>query len=88
MDDSPNQGSILLADKTGGNTIKIDSATNSIVLNATTDLRLEAGGQIVLIGQTGISLSAPTGGSFEANGPLTIKSSDDLILQGSKVRIN
>jgi phage protein D len=88
MDDSPGKESILLSDKTGGNTMKIDSTTNSIALKSTADLRLEAGGRIVLVGQTGIALSAPAGGSFEADGPLTVKSSAILTLQGSVVKIN
>lgn len=79
---------IQVVDKTGGNIIQIDSVTNSISLKATADLRLEAGGRIVLVGQTGIAISAPTGGSFEADGPLTIKSSSALNLQGGIVKIN
>jgi hypothetical protein len=96
LNDSPGQESIEIVDKNGGNSIQIDSVTNSIALRAVANLRLEAGGQLILVGAAGIALSAPTGGSFEADGPLTIKSVSAVNLEsggvmtikGAKVEIN
>jgi uncharacterized protein (DUF2345 family) len=77
---------VSIVDKTGNNSIKIDSLTNTITIKAAANMSLEATAQMTIKGATvnveatgEFSVKGPIGG-VEASGPLTVK--------GLPVRIN
>jgi uncharacterized protein involved in type VI secretion and phage assembly len=79
LDDSDDQPSITIVDKTGKNTIKIDSSNNNLNISMDGDVSLKAGGNITIEGQS-IQVKASndlklTGASadMEAQTTLTLK---------------
>jgi phage protein D len=71
---------IELADKTGQNSIVIDGVANSVSVNATADLTLEALGKL--------KLKASGAVEIESGAMMNIKSSGIMNVQGSMVKIN
>ena len=73
---------ITVADQSGQNTLVIDGATQSVMLKAAMNLTLQAGGMLNLVGQMGLSLSSPAGGTMQSAGPIAIKSVAGVSIDG------
>jgi uncharacterized protein involved in type VI secretion and phage assembly len=91
FDDSEDTPSILIVDKTGNNSVFIDSATNSMAIRVAGDLAIQAGGKITLSAEAGItmetsanlSIKATGSGEIETSGPLHVKSDVKLELESA-----
>jgi uncharacterized protein involved in type VI secretion and phage assembly len=91
FDDSEDKPSILIVDKTGNNSILIDSNTNSMEIKVDGDLTIQAGGKITITAKADISvdssanlsLKATGNGDLETTGPLSVKSNAKLALDGT-----
>jgi uncharacterized protein involved in type VI secretion and phage assembly len=86
LDDSDEQPSITIVDKTGNNSVKLDSSTNSFTATVQGDIRLEARGHVAITG---------TQVSLESLGPLTItgattsvQAAASLTLAGATVNLS
>jgi len=99
VNDSDDKPSILIVDKTGDNSVLIDSANNAIEIKSAANLSIDAGGDISIKAkgkidvQAGQDLSAEAGtnlkakasanADLESSGPMSLKSSARLALEGS-----
>jgi len=79
LDDSDDQPSITIVDKTGKNTIKLDSSNNNLSVSVDGDVALKAQGTISIEGQS-VQVKATndlkltgTSADLEAQGGLTLK---------------
>lgn len=99
LDDSDDKPSITIVDKTGENTISIDSANNVMAIKAKGDLSIEVEGNISITAkgkieieagqdiaaQTKANLKAEATGNcdVESSGPLKLKSSAKVSIDGT-----
>jgi len=99
LNDSDDEPSILIVDKTGDNSIFIDSANNAMEIKVAGDLTVEVGGNLSITAKGKVDLDATqdiaaqtkanlemkaTGsGKLESTGPLDIKSSAKLTADGT-----
>jgi phage protein D len=89
LDDSDDQPSITIVDKTGNNTIKIDSSNNNLTVSVEGDMSLKAQGTVSIEGQS-VQVKATndlklngTSADVEAQAGLTLKGATaDLEAQG------
>ncbi len=88
LDDTPGSEKIEIMDKTGKNSITVDSIANSITIGTDKDIYLKAPqGKILLEGkEVGIKASAAV--KIEAGTTLDISSSAALNINGATVNIN
>jgi len=96
LDDSDGGGSITIVDSTEKNKIVIDTAKNSLAINAQGNIKLEAGGSLEIVaGQdikieasTSLKAEAGTSASVEAKGGnLDLKGTAQANLKGMQVNI-
>jgi len=101
LDDSDDQPSITIVDKTGKNTIRLESASNTLTVSVEGDLKLQARGQVSIQGQSvqveatnSLSLSGASA-NVEAKGGLDLKGaktslegSGSTTIKGGTVSIN
>jgi phage baseplate assembly protein V len=99
LDDSDDQPSILIVDKTGENSIFIDSANNAMEIKVAGDLTVDVTGNMSITvqgklsveatqdiaaqTQANLDLKATGNGTLESGGPLDIKSSAKLTADGT-----
>jgi uncharacterized protein involved in type VI secretion and phage assembly len=91
FDDSDDKPSILIVDKTGKNSIFIDSKENSMAIKADGDLTIEVGGKITITAKSDISMEtnanlsvkAKANGDLETTGPLNVKSNAKVSIDGT-----
>jgi uncharacterized protein involved in type VI secretion and phage assembly len=88
LDDSDGAEKIEIVDRSGDNTIVVDTAANTITLASGKDIRLKAPqGKIILEAQE-VRMASSAATKVEASGSLTIQASGSLTLKGSTVSIN
>lgn len=86
LNDAAASPSISVVDKTGNNSIKIDSLTNTISIKATGNLSLEATGQVTVKGAT---VSIEASGTFAVKGPVgSVQANGPLTVKGLPIRLN
>lgn len=91
FNDSKDKPSILIVDKTGENSIFIDSKANKMAIKVKGDLSIEVGGVIKITAgknmtiesQADVEMKAQGKGKFESQGPMALKSGAQLGLDGS-----
>jgi phage baseplate assembly protein V len=99
LDDSDDKPSILIVDKTGANSIWIDSTNNAMAITVKGDLRFKVDGNITMTAKGKITITADQDiaaetkanlelkakgkGALEATGPLNVKSGAKLSMDGS-----
>lgn len=91
FNDSEDEPSILIVDKTGENRIFIDSKANKMAIKVKGDLSIEVGGaikitagkNITLESQADVEMKAQGKGTFESQGAMNLKSSAQLGLEGT-----
>lgn len=99
LNDSSDNPSITIVDKTGENKIFIDSTKNAMEIKVKGDLTIDVGGNLSISAgqkitikasqdvsaesQANLKLKATGNGAIEASGPLTVKSSAKLSLEGA-----
>lgn len=91
FNDSQDKPSILLVDKTGNNSIFIDSTNNKMEIKVQGDLSIDVGGKITIQAKQDISaetkanltIKASGSGDLETTQALTVKSSMGVTVDGS-----
>ena len=80
LDDTDGAEKIEVIDKTGSNSVTIESASNNITITCTGTLKLQA--------DQGIEITSQAGVKITANTTLDMEASAETILKGSIVSIN
>lgn len=73
FDDSDDQPSILIVDKTGKNRIFIDSKENRMAIEVQGDLTITVGGKLAITAQTGITIESSADISAKAQANLNLE---------------
>ena len=88
LDDSDGAEKIEIVDKSGGNSITIDTANNAITIISAADVTIDAPqGTLKLSAQT-IEISSSANTEVKAQGNLTLEASGTTTLKGATVNIN
>ena len=88
LDDSDGAEKIEIVDKSGGNSITIDTANNAITITSAADVTIDAPqGTLKLSAQT-IEISSSANTEVKAQGNLTLEASGTTTLEGATVNIN
>jgi uncharacterized protein involved in type VI secretion and phage assembly len=88
LDDSSGAEKIEIVDKSGDNSIVVDTAANTITLKSGKDIRLKAPQGKILLEAQEIQVNSSAATKVEASGSLTVQASGSLTLKGSTVSIN
>ena len=88
LDDSSGAEKIEIVDKSGSNTIVLDTAANTITLTSGKDIQLKAPQGKILLEAQEVQVSSSAATKVEASGSLTVQASGSLTLKGSTVMIN
>jgi len=86
FDDTPGGGSIEIVDRTGENSVVIDSASNTLTIRTAKAVKVEAS-TIEVTGQQSVSVKAPKI-ELNASGSMTVQAGGSLTIQGATVKIN
>ena len=81
------EGTIEIIDSSGNNSIVISAADDTITIKAKSDITIESGGALKLIGN-GITISSQAEITAEAGGTMDLKSDSQLNIKGATVNIN
>ena len=87
LDDTNGAEKIEITDNSGNNSIVISTADNTITIKAESDITIESGGALKLIGN-GITISSQAEITAEAGGTMDLKSDQQLNIKGATVNIN
>ena len=88
LDDSDGAEKIEIVDKSGGNSITIDTANNAITITSAADVTIDAPqGTLKLSAQT-IEIASSANTEVKAQGNLTLEASGTTTLKGATVNIN
>jgi uncharacterized protein involved in type VI secretion and phage assembly len=88
LDDSDGAEKIEIVDKSGGNSITVDTANNAITITSAADVTIDAPqGTLKLSAQT-IEISSSANTEVKAQGNLTLEASGNTTLKGAMVNIN
>jgi uncharacterized protein involved in type VI secretion and phage assembly len=88
LDDSDGAEKIEIVDKSGDNTIVVDTAANTITLTSGKDIQLKASKGKILLDAQEIQVKSSADTKVEASGSLTVQASGSLTVKGSTVMIN
>ena len=89
LDDTAGSEMIEIIDKSGDNSITIDTANNTITITSAQDITLDASNGKITLSAQNIELSSTADSKFEADGGLTLDGgSATTELKGSTVNIN
>jgi uncharacterized protein involved in type VI secretion and phage assembly len=86
FNDSDGSETIEIIDKTGGNSIVIDSASNTITIKSSQTIKVEAT-SIELSGTTSVKVQAPSI-DLKADGDMSVSAGGNLTVRGALVTIN
>jgi uncharacterized protein involved in type VI secretion and phage assembly len=88
LDDTPGSEKIEITDKTGNNTILIDTASNTVTISTDADIRLQApNGKLLLEGsEVGIKSSGSV--KMEAGSSMDVEAGGTMNISGVTVNIN
>lgn len=86
LNDKQGGETIEIVDKSGSNSIVIDTAQNTITVAATTVVKVEAQ-TVEVTGQSQVKVAAPTI-EIKAQGSMTVESGGSLTIKGAIVQIN
>jgi uncharacterized protein involved in type VI secretion and phage assembly len=73
FDDTMGKEQIIIQDKTGNNSITIDSTMNAMTIKAQGDLKIEAGGKLTLTSNADFSVDTKTKGTISAATSVEVK---------------
>jgi len=88
LDDTPGSEKIEIIDKTGNNTILIDTASNTVTISTDADIRVQApNGKLLLEGsEVGIKSSGSV--KMEAGSTMDVEAGGTMNISGATVNIN
>lgn len=88
LDDTDGSEKIEILDKSGKNTIVIDTAANTITLTADADIKIESNGGKLQLSGSGIEIKSQADVKIEASGNAELKGGGQTTIKGSAVNIN
>ena len=83
LDDTQGEEKITILDKTGKNSIEIDSKTNAMIFKSAGDMTIEAGGKLIIKSQQDLSIESMAKANFKASADMALKASTKLALEGT-----
>lgn len=88
LDDTDGAEKIEVIDKSGKNSVTVDTASNTITIKAATDLVLEAGDGKVSIKGASVEVTATQGVKIEGQTTVDVKASGQVNVKGATVNLN
>jgi uncharacterized protein involved in type VI secretion and phage assembly len=88
LDDTDGAEKIEIIDKSGGNSITIDTASNTIVVTSAADVTIDAPQGTFTVNAQAIELASSANTEVKAEGTLTLEASGTSTLKGATVSIN
>lgn len=88
FDDTDGGEKIEIVDKTGANSIVLDSAENTITITADKDIVLAAPQGTISLSAKTLELASTEGAKVEAGGEMTLEASSSMTVKGATVDIN
>ena len=88
LDDSDGSEKIEILDKSGSNSIVIDTSASSITIKADKDITLDAGKGKILLNAKEVEIVSTTGIKVESGSEMNLKASATVTLKGATVNIN
>jgi phage baseplate assembly protein V len=88
LDDSDGAEKIEIVDKSGGNSITIDTANNAITITSAADVTIDAPQGTLKLSAQKIEITSSTDTEIKAQANLTLEASGNATLKGTVVNIN
>ena len=89
LDDSSGKEKIEIIDKSGSNSIIIDTANDSMTITASGDLTIQStGGKLILSGSKGVEIKTDDNMTLKAAKKMNLKAGPELVIKSSKDKIN
>ncbi|MBZ5553744.1 MAG: phage baseplate assembly protein V [Acidobacteriia bacterium] len=88
LDDSDGKEKIEIIDKSGNNSITIDTANKTITITSAQDITLDASQGKIKLSAQNIELSSTADTKIQAQGQMTLSASATTTIKGSTVNIN
>jgi uncharacterized protein involved in type VI secretion and phage assembly len=88
LNDEDGKETVEIVDKTGKNSIVIDTASNSITITSDKDITLKAANGTIALEAQKVSMKSSADAKVEAGAGMDVKASGTLNLKGATVNIN
>ena len=88
LDDTDGSEKIEILDKSGKNSVVIDSAENSITVAADADITIESGSGKLILSGNGIEITSQAEVKVEAGSDMNLEASGQQTIKGATVNIN
>jgi uncharacterized protein involved in type VI secretion and phage assembly len=88
LDDTDGAEKIEIIDKSGGNSISIDTQNNAITITSAADITIDAPQGTLKLSAQAIEIASAANMDVEAQGNLTLQASGNTTLKGAMVNIN
>jgi uncharacterized protein involved in type VI secretion and phage assembly len=89
LTDTDGKERVEILDRTGHNSVVLDTATNTVTISADADVVVRAAkGKLTLSGQTGVEISAAAGPVTVSGLDVDVGAKQRLVLKGASVDIN
>ena len=88
LTDTQGEERIEILDKSGKNSVVIDTKTNTVTVSADADVVVTAKGKLTLAGEKGVEISSKADLKVTANQGIDVKANGKLVLKGATVDIN
>jgi phage protein D len=88
LDDSDGSEKIEIIDKTGNNKVTFDAANNTIKLESSQDISIEASKGKISLNAKQIEIKSTSDMTLDAQGKLDMSSKSDVTVKGQKINLN
>ena len=88
LDDTQGSEKVTIVDKTGKNSIEIDSKTNAMSIKAEGDLTIEAGGKFTIKSKQDLTLDSMAKSTMTATGAMKIESKQGANIKGGMSEVD
>jgi uncharacterized protein involved in type VI secretion and phage assembly len=88
LDDTPDSEKIEIIDKTGNNTIVIDSASNTVTIGTDADIQVQAPNGKLLLEGSEVEIKSSGAVKIEAGSTMDVEASGTMNISGATVNIN
>lgn len=88
LDDTQGSEQIIIKDKTGNNSIILNSKNNSITLKSQGDFIIEAGGKFTVKSQSNLEIQSSASSTLKSTGAMTVESNQSAVMKVSNYKVN
>jgi len=88
LNDTSGNESIEIIDKSGSNKVIIDTANNSITIEANSDIEIKSSTGKLTMQANGIEMKSQTGVSIKATSSLDLKADGQVTVKGAMIQLN